>query len=400
MSLLFRGQVSRDWTQPPPIPPNSQAGDYSTRSVNVSTTEGAMRKIAIASSVRLIASIMTSLPLDIYSGTGPDRREVPLPKWLGDLGGDGYGVEDWIWRGVYSWGLRGNIFGTIVDRDTQSGLPRTIDMHHPDDVSVHREGGTYTGLPTWMVRGKEVPRDRMFHKRIFPVPGCIEGASPIRQHALTISGGLSAEQFGAQFFVDGGHPTAIFQNKTKTLDANKTATIKERFAAALRGNREPIVLGSDWDYQQIQISPNDSQFLDTGRYTSAECARIYGPGMPEILGYETGGSMTYANIEQRATDLLTFTLDPWLVRMERLLSALLPNPQYAKFERKALLRTDMLTRFQAHQIALHNQFEVINEVRDIEDMRPVEWGDEPVDSMKDPIPIAPVVAPPAPAKKG
>jgi hypothetical protein len=56
-----------------------------------------------------------------------------------------------------------------------------------------------------------------------------------------------------------------------------------------------------------------------------------------------------------------------------------------KFERKALLRTDILTRFQAHQIALHNQFETVNEVRDIEDMAPVDWGDEPVESMKDPV---------------
>jgi HK97 family phage portal protein len=400
MSLLFRGQESRSWTSPPPIPPNSQTGTYGTRSTDVSSTEGAMRKIAIASSVRLVASVMTSLPIDVYSGSGDSHKPIKTPSWLEDLGGDGYGLEDWIWRAVYSWGLRGNVLGTTIDRDTVTGKPRTISLHHPDDVTVSTANGYDDGRPTWMYRGTPLPTDRVFHRRIFPVPGCIMGASPIRQHALTIGAGLSAEQFGAQFFLDGGHPTAIFQNKTKTLDANKTATIKERFTAVLRGNREPIVLGADWDYKQIQINPTDSQFLETGRYTSAECARIYGPGMPEILGYETGGSMTYANIEQRATDLLTFTLDPWLVRMERLLSSLLPNPQYVKFERKALLRTDMLTRYQAHQIALQNDWEVINEVRDVEDMAPVEWGNKPMDNKKDPVPVqAPPAAPTQPAKK-
>jgi HK97 family phage portal protein len=399
MSLLFRGQQQRDWTPAPPIPSNSQAGTTSLRSVNVGTTEGAMQKIAVASSVRLIASVMTSLPIDVYSGSGDTHRPIKTPTWMADLGGDGYGLEDWVWRAVYSWALRGNVLGTVVDRDSTTAKPRTIALHHPDDVTVSTSDGYDDGVPSWMFRGKPLPKDRVFHKRIFPIPGCIMGASPIRQHALTIAGGLSAEQFGAQFFVDGGHPTAIFQNKTKTLDSNKTAQIKERFMAALRGNREPIVLGADWDYKQIQISPSDSQFLDTGRYSSAECARIYGPGMPEILGYETGGSMTYANIEQRALDLLTFTLDPWLVRMERLLSELLPNPQYVKFERKALLRTDILTRFQAHQIALHNQFETVNEVREIEDMAPVDWGETPVESMKDPVPIVPVAPAPAPSGK-
>jgi HK97 family phage portal protein len=137
------------------------------------------------------------------------------------------------------------------------------------------------------------------------------------------------------------------------------------------------VLGADWDYKPLQVNPNESQFLETNKYTNAECARIYGPGMPEMLGYETGGSMTYTNIEQRGIDLLTFTCDPWLTWVERLLSELLPQPQYVKFERKALIRTDLLTRFKAHEIALRNEWEVVNEVRALEEQGPVPWGDEP-----------------------
>ena len=33
-----------------------------------------------------------------------------------------------------------------------------------------------------------------------------------------------------------------------------------------------------------------------------------------------GGSLTYANLEQRSLDLLTYAADPWLVRIERALS--------------------------------------------------------------------------------
>ena len=40
-------------------------------------------------------------------------------------------------------------------------------------------------------------------------------------------------------------------------------------------------------------------------------------------------------------------------------------------------RTDALTRFKVHEIALRNQIEVVNEVRELEDLPPVEWGAEP-----------------------
>jgi HK97 family phage portal protein len=159
--------------------------------------------------------------------------------------------------------------------------------------------------------------------------------------------------------------------------------VKQRFLAAVRGTREPVVMGKGWKYQAIQISPEESQFLDTQKYTAAECARIYGPGVPEVLGYETGGSMTYANVEQRSLDLLKFTIDRWLVRIETILSAdTLSRPRYMKFNRGALLATDLLTRYRAHEIALRNKFEVVNEVRELEDRPPVAWGDMPQDPSK------------------
>lgn len=372
MSLFFRGQEQR-WGQEPPVPRNSELGRPALRSSEISSSEDAMRKIAIASSVRLLASIIEMLPRHVYTGEGEAKRRIATPGWLEDLDGEGYGTTDWLTRGMYSHGLRGNIVGRTLARDPQTGKPRQIRMYHPDAVTVSRSGDR----TVWRYLGKEIPAADLYHRRIFAVPGQTLGSSPVAQHALTLGLGLSAEQFGAQFFMDGGHPTAMFKNTEKKLTDIQATTIKDRFMATVRGRREPLVVGSDWDYQQLQVSPNDSQFLSTFGYTNTECARIFGPGMPEMLGYETGNSMTYSNIEQRALDLLTFTVDPWLCRFENLVSDLLSPTQYMKFERKALLRTDVLTRFKVHEIALRNEIEVVNEVRQLEDLSAVEWGNEP-----------------------
>lgn len=376
--------MEQRWGSIPPIPRNSELSGVGGLALNGSA-ESAMQKIAVASSVRLLAAILEMLPLHVFTGEGEDKRRINTPRWLDDLGGSGYGTEDWVVQGMWSVGLRGNLIGRTLERDSTSGKPRQIEMYHPDAVSVRRDAD---GRPEWRHNGVIVPREDIFHRRVFPVPGYILGPSPIAQHALTVSLGAAAEQFGAKFFLDGGHPTAMLKNTEKTLSASEAKTVKDRFLAVVRGSREPLVLGNDWDYKQLQVSPTDSQFLETFGYSNTECARIFGPGMPEMLGYETGNAMTYQNTEQRALDLLTFTVDPWLTRFERMLSSLLPNPQYAKFERKALVRTDMLTRFRVHEIALRNKFEVVNEVRSIEDLPPVSWGDEPsATTSNPPVPV-------------
>lgn len=357
----------------PPIPGNDERGGR--YGVNLSKTETSLQKIAVYASVRLLREVASTIPLDVYSTTGGGKgRQIAMPKWLEDPSGDGYGLSDWLGQVTYSDAMRGNVVAKITAREPNSAAPRQLSIVHPDEVSVRRGED---GQPEWTISGKRVDTADVWHRRSFSIPGVIWGLSPIGAHALTIGLGLSSEQFGAQFFTDGGHPTALFQNTKQTVSPEQAATIKSRIRAVLSGNREPLVLGSDWEYKPLQVAPNESQFLETNNYTNAECARIFGPGMPAILGYETGGSLTYANIEQFNQQLLTFTIDPWLVRLERMIYDLLPRPQYAKFNRGALLRTDLLTRYRAHEIALRNEFEVVNEVRDLEDLAPVAWGDVP-----------------------
>ena len=91
--------------------------------------------------------------------------------------------------------------------------------------------------------------------------------------------------------------------------------------------------------------------------------------------------MTYGNREQDSLDLVTFGLRPWLVRFEESLTALLPRPQYAKFNIDAIVRADLETRMRSHAIALAAGIETNAEARDVEDRPPLtdterqEWLD-------------------------
>jgi phage portal protein BeeE len=156
----------------------------------------------------------------------------------------------------------------------------------------------------------------------------------------------------------------ILRNSLGEVDPDKAKTVKDRFMAALKGNREPVVMGRGWEFQQLSISPEESQFLGTMGYTEAQCARIFGPGFPQLLGYEVGGSLTYATLQDFDITLLKYSLNKWFRRLERVLFDFLPRPQYAVLNRDALLETSTMQRYQAYAVALANQpWQEVNEVR-------------------------------------
>jgi HK97 family phage portal protein len=123
-------------------------------------------------------------------------------------------------------------------------------------------------------------------------------------------------------------------------------------------------------YQAISIPPEESQFIDTMRLNTQQIARIYAIP-PELIGADSGNSMTYSNIEARDVSLLKYSVQPWLGRLERAMNTLVPRGQYVKFNAAALLRTDTLNRYQSYAIGLDKGFLTVDEVRDLEDRRPL-----------------------------
>lgn len=354
-----------------PVLGSFEAKSYAT--VDGSKISTSLQSVAVGSTVDLICSLGSELPVHVFRGEGADRKKITTPGYLEDPGGDGNGLPDWIYQVLMSWTLRGNLYGDIL-QVAPSGFPTQVLPYYPDDVTgkLGRKGRI-----EWYVKGKLVEDNtRFLHRRVMPVPGHVLGLSPITQRAATIGVSLASTRFGSQWFSDGGHPTSLLSTDAN-LDPDQATTAKKRFLEIFNGKREPLVLGNGWKYQALQMNPEESQFLETQNFSEAQCARIFGPGFAEILGYESGGNLTYANIESRATHLLVFGMNRWLRRVDRLLTSMLPRPQYARIDRDAMLESTTLTRYLAHASALDKRWKTVNEVRGDEDLAPVEWGDQP-----------------------
>jgi HK97 family phage portal protein len=226
------------------------------------------------------------------------------------------------------------------------------------------------GAAEYRVNGTLVDPDRMLHLRAFgPRPGSVMGMNPIEYARTTIGLGLAVRDFGATWYESGGHPTSLLTTEQDVDDADALAA-KEKFRQATTADHI-AVMGNGWDLKSVQVAPDDALFLAASNASGIDICGYHGIP-PEMLGYATaGGSVTYANREQRAIDLLTWTVQWWIGRMERLITRQLPPTRYVKISVDGLLRSDALTRWTVHDKAVRLGARNVDEVRALEDELPI-----------------------------
>jgi HK97 family phage portal protein len=159
------------------------------------------------------------------------------------------------------------------------------------------------------------------------------------------------------------------------LDRQQAETLQETWMLRHRGRHRPAVLGAA-KYRNISIAPEEAQFIETQRFNVATICRFYGVP-PVMMGGETGGHEDYSSPEMRATELLQFTVAPWLRRVERAISTqLLPRAQRAKFNAGGFVRATLRDRYAAHESGIRAGWLLRSEVRELEDRPPVPGIDD------------------------
>jgi HK97 family phage portal protein len=335
------------------------------------TTDRALRLSTVWACVRLLADSVSTLPLDVYR-KGEREPLATAPALLQRPSAD-YDLADWLYAVMASLLLRGNAYGLITARAGAGMLPAQVDLLHPDHVGVSVNG---QGRVTYRLLGDEQDPADVWHVKAYVFPmaprAAPVGLSPVEYARETIGLGLAAERFGAQFFGDGATPSGVLTSDQR-ITAEQASTTKERWKALHKGRRDIAVLGDGVKFQPISIAPEESQFIESQRLNVDAIARIYGVP-PEMVAGTTAGHMAYSSPEMRSTDFPTFTLRPWLSRIERAVGRLLPRNQYARFNAGGFVRTTLRDRYEAHKIAVEAGFLTRNEVRELEDRPPLPGG--------------------------
>ena len=196
------------------------------------------------------------------------------------------------------------------------------------------------------------------------------GMNLIEYHRQTIGASLAAQKYGAEFF-DGTNPQWVVKVPNNPGDVEAKA-IKKKIIEATSGTNDPLILPSEITMERVSIPVDDSQFLESQRWGVEEIARVFLGGFPELVGGAVtgGGSITYANREQRMADFIALSLSPrYLVPLEASLSTLVPRGRYVKHNVDALMRADLQGRYESYKLAAEVADLMGAPLMDIDEMR-------------------------------
>lgn len=325
-----------------------------------------MRHSAVWACLRLRADLESTMPIDVFRRVGEIQVEMPKPPILVTPGGERVDMCEWMYSTRVDLDRAGNTIGLITERNA-AGLPNRIDLQPLADWSVKMKGNEIT---KYRISGKEYDPDVVWHEKQFTIAGFPLGLSPVAYAAWSIGQYQSAQKFALDWFGTGGVPKGHLKNtELSTLDGEAAMVIKTRYKASVENN-DVFVSGKDWEYSPFQSEAVGAEWLEAQKFGIGDIARFFGCPGDLIDAAVSTGSITYANITQRNLQFLIMNLGPAIIRRERALSKLLPQPRYVKLNTSSLLRMDDLTRAQVIKTQIDSRTLAPSEAREYDNRPP------------------------------
>lgn len=333
--------------------------------------------------VRVISESAASLPLITYRREGSTRSRAsdhPLYNLLHDEPCPGIGSL--VWReALFAHALTyGNGYAEI-ERRVSDNTPVALWLLSPDRVEPYREmdGNVYYKVTQPKGGHVTLAGANVIHLRGLGGDGLV-GYSVIRTARESLGLTIAAQQFGAKLFGTGARPSGVLEHPGRLSDdaRQRLRADYERLHSGLDNAHRIAILEEGMKWQALGVPPDDAQFLQTRQFQVAEVARWF--NVPSSKLRDNTGQ-TYSSIEAENQAFYTETLRPWLIRFEqelqiKLLNSVERRQFYFEHLIEGLLRADIKTRFDVYALAKNWGILSTNEIRERENLPPIDGGDQ------------------------
>lgn len=183
-----------------------------------------------------------------------------------------------------------------------------------------------------------------------------------------------AQTSASRIFGNGGKPTGVLMVDS-VLKKEQREAVQKNFAEMAVGSTSRLyVLEANMKYQQLSLSPEDQQLLETRRFSVEEICRWF--DVPPVLVHHSNVTTWGSGVEQIIDGFHKFTIRPMLVSIEQAVKKrVLTSAQRARmsveFNLDALLRGNAKDRYELYAKATQNGVMTRNEARQLENMPPV-----------------------------
>lgn len=338
--------------------------------------EKAMRFTAVYAAIRLRSNTIASLPKSIYDLTGKGRsiaKDHPVYSLL-KYKPNGYQDVFTFWNYINTcldaWG---NSYVAILRNPDAN--PKMLIPLHPSNVMVVVEKAKkyYKVFGTQYYDGVYSDED-MLHFFNYTIDG-LKGIDPIIYNAEANATGVGSQEFGNEFFESRGNIKAVIETE-QSWTKEKAKTFLDNFETSKKTGNPVLTGGAKW--KTVTISPEAAQMLQTRTFAIQDICRIF-MVPPHLLG-ELSHS-TFSNIEHQDIEFVKHYVRPTAKMYEQELDRKLffddeRGKLEIKFNLDGLLRGDLATRSEFYQKAILSGWMSRNEVRELENMNPIDGLDE------------------------
>ena len=328
---------------------------------------------AVYSAVSLIADTISTLPLDVFVRRDGARFPFrPAPAWVQKPDVD-LPKEAFYSALIVSLLLDGNAFVRVFSN--KQGEIVNLVVLNPQTVEVKRNG---LGRLIFVVQGEKKPlsADEVVYIPDLLRPGAVRGVSRIEALKENFGLALALEKFAATFFGSGTNLAGVIEfpgNLTQEQSDQLRNGFDKAHAGWQRGHKTGVLSGGA-TWKSTQIDPDKSTLVDSRNQAVADVARAFNIP-PHLLALP--GTNSYASVEESNLAWVTHSLRPIVQKIEGALTPLMlrtPGGENAflKFNLDGLLRADIQSRMSAYSTGLQSGFLTINDVRRLEDYRPID----------------------------
>lgn len=204
------------------------------------------------------------------------------------------------------------------------------------------------------------------------------GLAKLEFMRATTSEAAAAQTSASKIFGNGGKPTGVLM-VDNVLRPEQRQLLKQSFAQMAEGSTARLfVLEANMKYQQLSISPEDQQLLETRRFGVEELCRWF--DVPPVLVHHSNVTTWGSGIEQIVDGFYKFTIRPMVVNIEQAVRKRVMTPRQrstmsVEFSLDALLRGNAKDRAEIAAKQVQNGLKTRNEWRQLENDPPIAGGD-------------------------
>ena len=282
----------------------------------------AMQIAAFVGCVRVISGAIATLPFRVWKTLDDGSETVASDHILDNVLNNQPNPETTaadFWQTVIVHKLlTGNAYAEIAYNN--AGQPaglylrspfRTIPYRRPDGSLAYKTNDTPGQYERW------VNAEDMCQFRGMGMDGLV-GLSPVKYYAREVLGNdLAAQSYSAKFFANDSRPGGYLKAANFIAPDKKKAAVESWISAHSRGNSHSMaMLDGGLEWAAVGVNPDEAQFLQTRQFNRQQIAAIFGVPV-HFLG---DSESSRANMEQRGLEFLTYTVKPYIAKIEQVVN--------------------------------------------------------------------------------